>query len=128
MKTIVFIKEVPETPDGVKVSDSGQLAVEGDRPFLTDPIDPYSVETALKIREEKGGEVVVLTVGSEKAEKFLKEALAMGADEAVLLSGGEISGGDPTATARALAAAVRKSGDFDLLVTGDRAADEEGRL
>ncbi len=68
MKTIVFVREVPETPDGVKVSGEGQMTAEGAGSFLTDPIDPYSVETAMKIREEHGGEVQVISAGSPRAE------------------------------------------------------------
>ncbi len=124
MKTIVFVKEVPETPDGVKVSELGQISADSGGTFLTDPIDPYSVETALKIREDQGGEVVVLSLGTSRTEKILKEALAMGADQAILISDDGLAGSDPNATARALAAAARKSGDYDLIVVGDRAADD----
>jgi electron transfer flavoprotein beta subunit len=128
MKTIVFVKEVPETPDGVKVSEHGQIAADAGGSFLTDPIDPYSVEAALKIRESQGGEVVVMSSGASRSEKILKEALAMGADNAVLLTGDGLDGADPTATARALAAAARKSGDFDLIVVGERAADDNAGI
>ena len=83
----------------------------------------------MKIREDLGGEVQVISAGSARAEKILKEALAMGADSAVLISDDAFEGGgDATATARALAAAARKSGDADLIIVGDRAADDNAGI
>ncbi|RPJ49216.1 MAG: electron transfer flavoprotein subunit beta/FixA family protein [Candidatus Latescibacterota bacterium] len=125
MKAIVCVKEVPETPEGVRVTEEGSLAPREDASFLIDPIGPYAIETALQLRDKKGGSVVVLSVGSKRAEKILKEsAFAVGADDAFLLSDAALEGGDPHATARVLAAAVAKAGGADLILCGDRAADD----
>lgn len=129
MKAIVCVKEVPETPDGVRATDQGYLAAREDGSFLIDPIGPYAIETALQLRDRKGGEVVVLCQGSSRAEKILKEsALAVGANDAFLLTGVEMTGADPHATARALAAGIRKVGEFDLVLCGDRAADDNAAI
>ncbi|MBN1825255.1 MAG: electron transfer flavoprotein subunit beta/FixA family protein [Candidatus Eisenbacteria bacterium] len=125
MKAIVCLKEVPETPDGVRVAEEGYLAPRGDAAYLVDPIGPYALETALQLRDRSGGEVIALCVGRPGAAKILKEsALAVGADDAFLLADDALVGGDPVAVARALAAAVRKIDGADLIVCGDRAADD----
>ncbi len=124
MKAIVFVKEVAETPDGVSVTSDGQLSSGEGGAFLTDPIDPYSIETALQLKDKSGGEVIAITAGEPRAEKILKEALAMGADEAFLVHDEAASGSDPYATARLLAGAAKKSGDYDIIVVGERAADD----
>ncbi|MBM3320658.1 MAG: electron transfer flavoprotein subunit beta/FixA family protein [Candidatus Eisenbacteria bacterium] len=129
MKAIVCVKEVLETPEGVRVTEKGSLAARDDASFLIDPIGPYAIETALQLRDKKGGSVVVLCVGSRRAEKILKEsAFAVGADEAFLLADPALDGGDPHATARALAAAVEKVGGADLVLCGDRAADDNAAV
>ena len=129
MKAIVCVKEVPETPDGVRATDQGYLSAKEDGSFLVDPIGPYAIETALQLRDQKGGEVVVLCQGTARAEKILKEsALAVGVNEAFLLADEAMTGADPHATARALAAAIRKVGEYDLILCGDRAADDNGAI
>jgi electron transfer flavoprotein beta subunit len=125
MKAIVCVKEVPETPEGVRVTEAGSLAPREDASFLIDPIGPYAIETALQLKDKSGGTVVVLTAGSKRAEKILKEsAFAVGVDDAFLLSDPAFEGGDPHATARVLAAAIAKVGGADLILCGDRAADD----
>jgi electron transfer flavoprotein beta subunit len=125
MKAFVCVKEVPETPEGVRVTDQGSLEAREDAAFLIDPIGPYAVETALQLRDKKGGTVVVLCAGTRRAEKMLKEsALAVGADEVFLISDGALGGGDATTAARVLAAAVKKAGGADIILCGDRAADD----
>jgi len=125
MKATVCVKEVPETPDGVRIHEDGYLTAKDDGSFLIDPIGPYAVETALQLKDSKGCEVTALTVGAARAEKILKEsAFAVGVDEAYLLHDDAFTGGDPLATARALAAGIRKLGGADLVLCGDRAADD----
>lgn len=129
MKAIVCVKEVPETPDGVRADDRGALAVKEDASFLIDPIGPYAVETALQLKDQKGGDVVALCLGTKRAEKILKEsALAVGVNDVYLLADEALEGSDPHATARALAAAVRKVGEYDLVLCGDRAADDNAAV
>ena len=129
MKAIVCVKEVPETPDGVRATEEGYVTAKEDASFLIDPIGPYAIETALQLKDKVGGEIVAVCLGPARAERVLKEsALAMGAGDAFLLSGEEMVGSDPHATARALAAAVRKIGDADLILLGDRAADDNAAI
>jgi len=125
MKAIVCMKEVPETPDGVRATEEGYWTVRGEAAYVVDPIGPYALETALQIREKAGGEVIALSAGRPEAAKMLKEsALAVGANDAILIADDALAGGDPLATARALAAAIRKADGADLIVCGDRAADD----
>jgi len=129
MKAIVCVKEVPETPDDVRASKEGYLVAREDGSFLIDPIGPYAIETALKLKDQCGGEVVVLCHGTRRAEKLLKEsALAVGAGEVVLLAGDPMTGAAPHATARALAAAIVKVGEYDIVLCGDRAADDNAAI
>lgn len=129
MKAIVCVKEVAETPDGVRLTDGGFLTVKEDASFLIDPIGPYAVETALQLRDTKGGEVVALCAGTARAVRILKEsALAMGVNDAYLISDEAITGSDPHATAIVLAAAIKKIGGADLILCGDRAADDNAAI
>jgi electron transfer flavoprotein beta subunit len=86
------------------------------------PDDKAGLEQALRLRESVGGDVTVLSMGPPQAEVMLREALAMGADRAILLSGRAFAGSDTLATSSALAAAIRKL-DYDLIITGRQAID-----
>lgn len=120
MEYIVCVKQVPET---LKVdAKTGMLAREG-IPGVMNPCDRNALEMALCLKEKHGGRVVVLTMGPPQAEDTLREALAMGADEAVLLCDRAFAGADTLATSYALAAAVRKMYGFDLILCGRETAD-----
>jgi len=93
-------------------------------PPVMNPYDALAVEAALKIKEaKKAGKVTVLTVGDAGADPVIRKALAMGADEAVLLSDPAFADSDGFATAQILAQAVKKAGKFDLILCGRQAAD-----
>jgi electron transfer flavoprotein beta subunit len=92
-------------------------------PSIINPLDKHALEAALAIREEKGGEVVLLSMAPPFAESIIREGLAMGADRAVLLSDPAFAGSDTLATAHILAAGCRWIGEFDLLFLGNLSVD-----
>ena len=122
MRILVTIKQVPET-SAVKMDAATGTMVRDGVEAIINPLDLYAIELALVLRNPHGGEVVVMSMGPPKALTALREALAMGCDRAVLLSDRAFAGSDTWATARVLAAACRKLGDFDLLLCGERATD-----
>ncbi|MGB4705396.1 MAG: electron transfer flavoprotein subunit beta/FixA family protein [Candidatus Saccharicenans sp.] len=122
MQAIVCIKQVPETTE-VKIDpERGTLIREG-VPSIINPFDTYAIEEALRLREKFGGKVTVISMGPPQAMSALKEAIAMGADEAILLSDPAFAGADTWATAYTLAAAIRKIGNFDVIFCGRQAID-----
>ena len=92
-------------------------------PNIVNPDDKHAVEAALKLREAHGGKVTILTMGPPQAKDAIKECLAMGADEGILLSDMAFGGSDALATSFALASGIRKLGEFDLILCGKQAID-----
>lgn len=121
MNAIVCIKQVPDTEAAVKVQQ-GQVAL-ADMPMMVNVFDEYAIEEALLWREKLGGKVTALSMGPAGASEALKKALAMGVDEAVLLSDQAFAGADAWATAYTLAAAIRKVGQYDLVLMGKQSTD-----
>lgn len=122
MKIVVCIKQVPDTAD-VKIDPrTNTLVREGVR-AIVNPFDLYAVEEAVRLRERHGGRVVALSMGPPQAERALRDVLAMGVDEAVLLTDRAFAGSDTWATSYTLAAAIRRMGGADLLLFGKQAAD-----
>ncbi|MDD8021218.1 MAG: electron transfer flavoprotein subunit beta/FixA family protein [Acidobacteriota bacterium] len=122
MRAIVCIKQVPDTTE-VKIDpDRGTLIRDG-VPSIVNPFDTYAIEEALRVREKFGGQVTVITMGPSQATSALKEAIAMGADEAILLNDREFAGADTWATAYTLSKAIKKIGEFDLIFCGRQAID-----
>jgi len=122
VKIIVPIKQVPETSN-VKMDPETGTVIRAGVETVVNPLDLYAVETALALKEKHGGTVVAITMGPPQAAKALKEAVAMGCDEAVLVSDRKFGGSDTWATSYTLAQAIRKIGEFDLIVAGERATD-----
>ncbi len=124
MKAIVCVKQVPDTSGKVAVNPDGTLN-RASMATITNPDDLNAVEAALKLKDETGCKVVVVTMGPPPAEGMLRELLAMGADEAVLVSGREFGGSDTFATSQILAAAVNKVGldEDDIVFCGRQAID-----
>ncbi len=122
MNIIVCIKQVPDTTE-VKIDPkTGRLIREG-VPSIINPEDKNAIEEALRIKERNDAKITVLTMGPPQAEIALREALAMGVDEAVLLCDVKFAGSDTWATANALAAAVKTIGDYDMVLCGRQAID-----
>ncbi|HPQ81680.1 MAG TPA: electron transfer flavoprotein subunit beta/FixA family protein [bacterium] len=122
MDIIVCIKQVPDTTD-VKIDpQTNTLVREGVRSVIN-PFDLYAIEEALRLREAHGGKVTVLTMGPPQALVSLREALAMGADDAALISDRRFAGSDTLATSYTLAQAIKRVGRFDLVICGKQATD-----
>lgn len=122
MNIIVTIKQVPDTHNITIDPVTGTLNREG-VPAIINPEDKNALEAALMLREKHGGRVIVLSMGPPQAEKALREALAMGADDAILLSDRSFAGADTWATAYTLSCAVKKIKDYDLIIGGRQAID-----
>ncbi len=122
MRIIVPIKQVPETRS-VKMDEKTGTVIRDGVESIVNPLDLYAIEAALILKERFGGETVALSMGPPQAATALKEAMAMGMDEAVLVSDRAFAGSDTWATAYVLAEAVKKVGEFDLIICGERATD-----
>ena len=124
MKAIVCVKQVPDTSGKVAVNPDGTLN-RASMATIINPDDKNAVEAALKLKDETGCKVVVVTMGPPPAQGMLRELLAMGADEAVLVSAREFGGSDTFATSQILAAAIKKIGleDDDIVYCGRQAID-----
>jgi len=105
MKIVVCVKQVPDTETRIRIADG--KVVESDVNWIVSPYDEFALEEALKIKEAKGGEVVLLSLGPERVQSALRNGLAMGADSAVHLKDPRFDEADTLVTARALAAAVK---------------------
>ena len=121
MKIVVCIKQVPDTAE-VKLDPKTNTLIREGVPSIINHDDKAGLEAALRLREQVGGTVTVVCMGPPQADVALREALAMGADEAYLLSAREFGGSDTYATATIIAAALKKIG-FDLVITGRQAID-----
>ncbi len=126
MKIIACIKQVPDSE--AKVTASGGQVSWGDAPLVINPFDEYAVEGALQQKEALGGTVTALCIGPESAKEALKHALAMGADEAVLVSDPALENLDTVGAAKVLAAAIQKIGGADLIIFGRQTLDNGAGL
>ncbi|MBC7876046.1 MAG: electron transfer flavoprotein subunit beta/FixA family protein [Anaerolineales bacterium] len=126
MKIIACIKQVPDSEAKVK-AEGGKISW-GDSPLVINPFDEYAVEGALQQKEATGGTVTALCVGPESARDALKHALAMGADDAVLVSDAALAELDTLGAARVLAAAINKIGGADMVVFGRQTLDNGAGL
>ena len=124
MKAIVCVKQVPDTSGKVAVNPDGTLN-RASMATIINPDDKNAVEAALKLKDNTGCKVIVVSMGPPPAQGMLRELLAMGADEAVLVSAREFGGSDTFATSQILAAAVKKVGleDDDIVFCGRQAID-----
>ena len=124
MKIIVCVKQVPDTSGKVAVNPDGTLD-RASMQTITNPDDLNAVEAALKLKDETGCKVIVVTMGPPPAEGMLREILARGADEAVLVFGREFGGSDTYATSQILAAAINRIGveQDDIVMCGRQAID-----
>jgi electron transfer flavoprotein beta subunit len=123
MNSIVCLKEVPDTETRIEVR-GGKVVEEGIQ-YVVNPYDEFALEEALRWQEKFGGKVTLVTLGPERARESVLKGLAMGADEVYHLSDPAFLGGDAFATARALAAAIRKVGGYDAIFCGKQGVDED---
>lgn len=122
MHFVVCIKQVPETGD-VKIDPETNTLIREGVAAIINPFDMYAIEEGLKMKERLGGKVTVLSMGPPQAEAALREAIAMGADEGILLCDRAFAGSDTWATSYALSMALRKIDDYTMILCGKQAAD-----
>ncbi len=124
MNIAVLIKQVPEI-DLVKVDEGANEVVLPSGPGIVNPHDEYAVEEALKLKEAQGGKVSVMSFGSERAESALRACLALGVDEAILIADATFEKSDPQAVGKILSAGLKKLGEYDLVLAGKQAIDDD---
>ncbi len=122
MKIIVCVKQVPDAKDVRLDPETNTLAREGVQSIMN-PYDQHALEEAVRLKEQLGGEVTVLSMGPPQAEDVLRQAISCGADHGVLISDRAFAGADTWATSYTLAKAVEKIGEFDLILCGKQAID-----
>lgn len=117
MRIVVCIKQVPDTIE-INIDPQTRRIRREEVKGIINPLDTYAIEEAIRLKERFGGEAVALSMGPPQAEGALREAISMGVDRAVLLSDRKFVGSDTLATSYAIACAVRKIGEFDILLCG----------
>lgn len=124
MKIYVCVKQVPDTSGVVAVNPDGTMN-RSKMPTIINPDDLNAMEAALELKEREGATVVAVSMGPPQAEEMMRELLAMGADEAVLVSGREFGGSDTFATSQIIAGAIHHLGieEGDLVLCGRQAID-----
>ena len=121
MKIVVCIKQVPDTNE-VKLDPVKGTLIRDGVPSIMNPDDKAGLEAALRLKDETGAEVSVISMGPLQADAVLREAMAMGADKAYLVTDRKFGGADTWATSSTLAGAI-KNLDYDLIITGRQAID-----
>ncbi len=121
MNVVVCVKQTPDTAATVTI-ENGEVSW-GEAPLVLNPWDEYAVEEALRTKEAHGGKVTALSLGESQAQEALKQALAMGCDEAILISDAAFSGIDSLIVSKALAAAIGKLEDVSLAFFGRSSVD-----
>jgi electron transfer flavoprotein beta subunit len=128
MEILVCVKRVPDTAENeIEIKADGSGIDEDDLVYSVNEWDNYAVEEAIRIRDEVGGTVTVVTVGDEEAEEVLRREMAMGADNGILLSDEAFAGSDGRGIATILKAEIEK-GAYDLVLTGALADDGAGQV
>ena len=122
MDIVVCIKQVSDTTE-VKIDPKTNTLVRQGVPSIVNPFDKNAIEAGLRLKEKYGGRVTVVSMGPPQANDALKECLAMGADDAVLVSDRAFGGADTLATSYTLAATIRALGHFDVILCGKQAID-----
>ncbi len=122
MKIVVCVKQVPDAKDVRLDPKTNTLAREGVQSIMN-PYDRHALEEAVRLVEQYGGEVVALTMGPPQAAEMLRDAVACGADNAVLVSDRAFAGADTWATTYTLSRAIRTIGGCDLILCGKQAID-----
>jgi electron transfer flavoprotein beta subunit len=122
MNIITLIKQVPDTAQ-LSSNVNGLQLMSAGGPRIVNPWDEYTLETGIQLQETYGGQVTILCLGKSESTEAIKRGLAMGADEAILITDPLLEDSDSLATARTLVAAIRKLGDFDIIIAGRSAID-----
>jgi len=124
MKIAVLVKQVPDT-DLVKLDPETGTMIREDSGNIINPLDLHAIEASLRIKESMEATIIAFSMGPPAAEEALKEAIAMGIDNAYLICDRRFAGADTLATAIVLSKALKKFGPFDLILAGEKAVDGE---
>ena len=122
MNIVVCIKQVPDTVE-VKIDPKTNTLIREGVVAVINPFDMYAIEEGVRLKERFGGKVTIVTMGPPQAQDALRDALSLGADEAILLSDRAFAGSDTWATSMVLSRAIEKLGDVDLIICGKQASD-----
>ncbi|MEN6622770.1 MAG: electron transfer flavoprotein subunit beta/FixA family protein [Smithella sp.] len=122
MKIAVCIKQVPGVA-AVTINPKDNTLIREDIPSIINPFDMYAIEEGLLLRDHHKGKVTVISMGPPQAVNALREAIGMGADDAVLLTDPAFAGSDSWSTAYTLSLAIKTIGEFDIIVCGKQAID-----
>lgn len=126
MKIVACVKQVPDSAARVIV-DNGKVSW-GEAPLVINPWDEFAMEAALRMKEAHGGTVTAVTIGNEGTKDALKHALAMGADDAILINDPALDNLDPQAIAQILKATIQKIGSVDMVFFGRQAIDGDSGI
>jgi electron transfer flavoprotein beta subunit len=125
LKSLVCLKQVPDTESQIKVNPDGTGIVTDGIKYVINPYDEFSVEEALRLKEKfKAGEVLILSIGPDRVTEAIRTALAMGADKGIHVNDDSLNNGDPYSIAQALAAAAGQV-EYDVIFCGHRAIDDD---
>lgn len=124
MNMAIFVKQTPQVSE-VKVTDKAQWP---ETEVIINPFDEYAIEETLRIKEKVGGKAIAISYGTEKAVSALRDALALGVDEAYLIVDDNYTYLDPQRAAKALAGAISKIGDIQMVLTGKQATDDDSSI
>ncbi|UCD54707.1 MAG: electron transfer flavoprotein subunit beta/FixA family protein [Candidatus Omnitrophota bacterium] len=122
MNVIVCIKQVPNTTQVSINPETNTLIREGVE-CVINPFDMYAIEEGIRLREKFGGKVTVISMGPPQAEEALREGISLGCDEGILVTDKQFAGSDTWATSYVLSRAIKKIGDFDIVICGKQASD-----
>ena len=122
MNIIVCIKQVPETTE-VRINPETNTLIREGVKSINNPFDMYAIEEAVRLKEKVGGKATVITMGPPQAEAALREAISLGIDDAILICDRAFAGSDTWATSYTLSGAIKKIGQFDLIICGKQASD-----
>lgn len=122
MNIIVCIKQVPDTTQ-VKIDPEKNTLIREGVESIINPFDTYAIEEGVRLKEKFGGKVTVITMGPPQAQDALRETIALGCDDAILISDRAFAGSDTLATGYTLAAAIKKISDYDIILCGKQASD-----
>jgi electron transfer flavoprotein beta subunit len=122
MHFVVCIKQVPDTTD-VKIDPKTNTLMREGVASIVNPFDMYAIEESLRLKAKLGGKITAITMGPPQAEVALREAISMGVDEGILVSDRAFAGSDTWATSYTLAMALKKIGDYNVILCGKQASD-----
>lgn len=128
MKSCVLMAYVPDTASTIKVGGAGNRIDETAIKWIISPNDEFALEEAIRLKEVKGGGVTVVSYGPERTQTGLRECIARGADAAVHIKGGETTFADSLAIAKVLAAAIAKTGPYDIIFAGVKGVGSDNAL